>query len=164
RWDDLVATRPAVPDERNSVTRVHAALQLLPPSMKGGGPILNQNDSSREYSNTPPQQQLSPGAVDALRERLDATAPALAEAHLLGALTAAGIRTGAVRGVERVLAKGEPSPAALEAARRLLEQEARQSLMLGAFRVEGALVDDTIRALADGRLSREDVAKSGLFF
>jgi hypothetical protein len=82
---------------------------------------------------------------------------------LLGALVAAASHVYLAEGVERVLARGEPSDASLDATRRLLEAEIARPLLLAAFRGERAMVEDVIRALDEGRVSRDDVAKSQFF-
>jgi hypothetical protein len=84
--------------------------------------------------------------------------------ELINALIAVALRNYAARGVERVLAQGEPSPTALDAARRLLELEVSRPLLLAAFRGERASVEDTARALDEGRLTRSEMAQRGLFF
>jgi hypothetical protein len=61
--------------------------------------------------------------------------------------TAGDVRIGASMGVQRVLAQGEPSSAALESARRLLESETRRSLLLPGFRGERATIDVVIQGL-----------------
>jgi hypothetical protein len=92
------------------------------------------------------------------------TSRPLADSQDLGGVPAAvAVRTFVARGVERVLAQGEPSPAALDAARRLLEGEVDRPLLLAAYRGDRATVADTVRALEDGRLSRDDVARRGRF-
>jgi hypothetical protein len=60
----------------------------------------------------------------------------------------------AVRGLERILAQGEPSLAALEATRRLFGEEVDGPVLLTAFRHERAVIEGTIRELTAGRLNR----------
>ncbi len=78
-------------------------------------------------------------------------------------LIATTVRIFAARGVERVLGQGEPSPAALESARRLLEAESSRTTLLPGFRGQRAFIEDIIRSLDDGTESRRSVAYSGLF-
>lgn len=101
-------------------------------------------------------------ALDDVRLIVSVSRPLADCPTLLNNILAAAVRFHAVRGVERVLAQGEPSPAALDATRRLLEAEAGRPLLLAAFRGERACLEDTLRALDDGRLTRDEVAWSML--
>jgi hypothetical protein len=79
-------------------------------------------------------------------------------------LVASDFRRMIAWGVERVLAQGEPSLAAVDAARRLLGQEANRPLILAALRGERAFFEDAIRALDEGRLSWPDVYRLNWFY
>jgi hypothetical protein len=228
RWDELLAARPEVSDERNGALHVLAAAKLLPAATNNAmRPAIF--DSELEAF---PACRPSPQAVARYTAYLNAAAPALAEVRsladspdgclplpaspavlgrgvdgmsyfavpkhvlhtqlvlqaeagesdaaldsvraiihssrpladspdLLSCLIAEALRYIASHGVERVLAQGEPSTAALDAARRLLEQEVGRPVMLAALRGHRAMVEDTIRALDEGRLSRDDLDKPG---
>jgi hypothetical protein len=111
--------------------------------------------------------QVEDGDFDAafvtLRAIVYTSRPLVDSPRLIDNLLGMSLRHFAATGVEHVLAQGEPPAATLDAARRLLKQEARRPVLLSAFRGERAAVEDTIRAYSDGRLSRDDVAKWGIF-
>ncbi|MFO0810824.1 MAG: hypothetical protein U0746_19515 [Gemmataceae bacterium] len=102
-------------------------------------------------------------ALASVRGMVAASRPPMEYPGLLHNLVAGAIQVLAVRSLERTLAHGEPSSAALEATRRCLDAEAGRTHLLSAFRSERAFVDDTIRAMADGRLARRDVVAAGMF-
>lgn len=60
----------------------------------------------------------------------------------------------AALGVERTLAQGEPSPAALEGLQRLLEEEAGQPFSLRAARSIRAFAHEFLKVFREGRLDR----------
>ncbi|MFO0810823.1 MAG: hypothetical protein U0746_19510 [Gemmataceae bacterium] len=78
-------------------------------------------------------------------------------------LIAGAIQAYAARGVERMLAQSELSPATLDAIRRLFEAEGKRNLLLPYYRGKRATIEDTIRAVDEGRLPRAEVAQWGLF-
>jgi hypothetical protein len=78
---------------------------------------------------------------------------------LMNVLVAEALHVCIAQDVERVLAQGEPSPAALDAARQVLETELDRPLLLAALRGERASLEDTVRALDEGRVSWDEVAK-----
>jgi hypothetical protein len=101
-------------------------------------------------------------ALDSVRSIVRASQP-LADGPGLGSCRLAQVlRVATARGVERVLAQGEPSPPALDKARRLLEQEAGRPLMLTAYRRDRAVVEDTVRALDEGHLSLDELGRVGI--
>jgi hypothetical protein len=102
------------------------------------------------------------GALDDFHLMLLIAGPPADAPVLMVDLVAAADRTIAAGGLERVLAQGEPSSAALDAARRLAEMEAARPTLLPAFRGDRAAFESILHALDDGRLSRDEVAKSGL--
>jgi hypothetical protein len=67
-------------------------------------------------------------------------------------VVAAAMRDYAARGVERVLAQGEPSRAALATTRALLVDEVERAVLLTGLRGQRAFVEDLNRALVDGRV------------
>src|SRR5262249_55319406 len=103
------------------------------------------------------------GALVSLRAIVYLQRPLAEGPTLMDALVTVACRVFIAQCVERVLAQGEPSDPALTELRRLLEPEILRPFLRVAFRGERAMVDDTIRAMDDGRLSRDDVAKSRMF-
>jgi hypothetical protein len=99
------------------------------------------------------------GAFRSLQAMVYLTRPLAEGPTLMDTLVAVACRVFISMTVERLLAQGEPSDAILDATRRLLEPEIGRPLLLAAFRGERAFVEDTIRALDDGRLTWADVEK-----
>jgi hypothetical protein len=103
------------------------------------------------------------GALRTVRMLVYLTRPLTGCPTLMNGSIALTIRSLITHGVERTLAQGEPSEIALGETRQLLEAEMGRSLLLGAFRCERAMVEDTIRALDEGRLTWDEVVKSKYF-
>jgi hypothetical protein len=103
------------------------------------------------------------GALDDAQLMLHISDPSRDAPSLLHNLYSAAERIVAADAIEWVLAQGEPSPAALDGIRRLVEMEVARPSLLPAFRGERAMIEDTLRALDDGRLTRDDVATSRIF-
>jgi hypothetical protein len=101
-------------------------------------------------------------ALTAVRAMVHSSRPLADGRDLLSVMYAAAVRVITAYGVERILAQCEPSLAALDSARRLLESEINRPLMLGLFQGERATIEDTLRAFDEGRVSRAEVGKSGL--
>jgi hypothetical protein len=99
------------------------------------------------------------GALRSLRAIVYVSRPLADAPTLMNALVAEACRAYVVMSVTRLLAQAEPSDAILDAARRLLEPEIGRPLLLAGFRGERAFVEDTIRALDDGRLTWQDMEK-----
>jgi hypothetical protein len=81
---------------------------------------------------------------------------------VLDVLVADAVRTCAARGVERILAQGEPSHASLHSLRRSFAQEVERPTWLNAFRGERAWIEDLVRASSDGRLPRTELDRTAL--
>jgi hypothetical protein len=67
----------------------------------------------------------------------------------------------AIASLERVLAQGEPSPAALADLQRLLEEEEAENLPLHGFRGERAGLDQLMANLQNGTVKIADVVGAG---
>jgi hypothetical protein len=105
----------------------------------------------------------SAAALVAVRAMIYTSRPPANSNVFFGALIAGAAREYAVRGVEHVLAQGEPAPAALEATAQLLEEELNRPLLLAAFRGSRAEIEDDIRAMDEGLVSRAKLAESARF-
>ncbi len=92
------------------------------------------------------------GAVRSCRAVVNAGRAIGDEPTFISQMSRNAIRTRAVRGVERVLAQGEPSDAALEPLQRLLERELQDNLLLVALRGERAYVDRLLGDLQTGKI------------
>jgi hypothetical protein len=101
-------------------------------------------------------------ALVTVRAMIHTSRPLADGRNLMSVLLASVFRLLAAHGVERILAHSEPSPAALDGARRLLESEINRPLMLAAFHGERATIEDTLRAFDEGRVSRTELGNSGL--
>jgi hypothetical protein len=96
-------------------------------------------------------------ALRAVRRILADARAAAAEPTLINALVCCAIRAVAVNSLERVLAQGEPTPEALVATQRALEVEAESPLMRDALRGERALIEDFARAVAESRVTQDQL-------
>ncbi len=96
-------------------------------------------------------------ALTTARAIVHASRPVADYPSLLTILIAHAIRHIAVKGLERILAQGEPPPAALAALQHVLTVETGRPMMLTALRGERAGWADTKFAFADGRISARDV-------
>jgi hypothetical protein len=76
---------------------------------------------------------------------------------LMSALLRVACQTLARGSLQRVLAQGEPTEAALADLQLLLEEEAAQAVLLNAFRVERASFDNTLEALQTGEAKFSEV-------
>jgi hypothetical protein len=240
RLKDLLASRPEVPDERNSAVQVRTALGLLPPGWLAPRPPGRPEPSEGrpgEWELLIDLEELAPPArpgpellVD-LRAELAALAPAVAAARRVakmpkgrhevrveslvldppleetegtrrlarllqldialraeegdadGALEScrAIVNTGrsigdepfvvsqlvrisldgaGILGIQRALAQGEPSEAALAETEALLADEARGPIMLFGLRGERAGFSDMMEKLKTGELSFDELADS----
>jgi hypothetical protein len=80
-----------------------------------------------------------------------------AEPSFMSKLVQMAVRSIFVGTVEGVLAQGEPSPAALAELQRAICADFADPAILNALRGERAYIEDTIRALDDGRLTYDRV-------
>ena len=101
--------------------------------------------------------------LETVRAILYSSRPPADSNSLVGMILAGVFRQYAAGGVERVLAQGEPSPEALDACTGLLEQEMDRPLLLNAFRGSRAGIEDDIRAMDDGLVTRAKLAEMKLF-
>jgi hypothetical protein len=112
-------------------------------------------------------RQVEDGELDealvTVRAMIYASRPLAESPGLLSVLFAGAERLIASIAIERVLAQGEPSPAALDALRRILEPELDRPMFLNAFRGQRAALEELIRAFDEGRISRAEIARSGYF-
>lgn len=93
------------------------------------------------------------GALRSCRAILNAERAIGDEPLLISQLTRNTIRTFAIRGIERTLAQGEPSEAALLDLQRLLErEESDPSRLLIALRGERAALDDMMQHYQNGKV------------
>jgi hypothetical protein len=83
------------------------------------------------------------------------------EPTLISQLVRLACRGVAIAGLERVLAQGEPSPAALADLQRLLEEEEAENLPLHGFRGERAGLDQLMANLQNGTVKMADVVGTG---
>jgi hypothetical protein len=102
-------------------------------------------------------------ALISVRAMIYASRPLADSPTLLNVLLATAERYIAAMAIERVLAQGEPSPAALNTARRIIEEDVNRPLFLNALRGTRAGLEELIRALDEGRVSRAQIAASGFF-
>jgi hypothetical protein len=86
------------------------------------------------------------------RRMLSVARAANAEPVFINALVAMAIRAVAVGRVERVLAQGEPGPAALEKTQRALENTLAEPLLLDMLRGERAWYEDLVQSVDAGLL------------
>jgi hypothetical protein len=96
-----------------------------------------------------------PGTVTACRALLGNARAVGEEPNLICYLVRVAIRTIALRGVERMLAFGEPIEPALAVLQADLERELAEPLFLLALRGERAGLYRMLEAVADGRLDRK---------
>jgi hypothetical protein len=66
-------------------------------------------------------------------------------------------RATSVKILNRILGQTEPSPQALAATQRAIEDELSDALIVESLRGERAYIEDTVRAFADGRLNPADI-------
>jgi hypothetical protein len=75
------------------------------------------------------------------------------EPTLISQLVRVACRTVAERKIERILAQGEPSPAALATLQRELEREGMEPLLLYGIKGERACSDSVMESIQEGRIS-----------
>jgi hypothetical protein len=102
-------------------------------------------------------------ALVTARAMVYAARPLADSPSLLNVLIAVAERSITAWNVERILAQGEPSPAALDVLRRVLEPEVDRPLMLNALRGQRAFIEHLVRALDEGRMTIADVVNTGAF-
>jgi hypothetical protein len=102
------------------------------------------------------------GALEQVRLIIYASRPSAECPTEMSTLVAAILRASAARGVERVLGQGEPSPAALMTAIRLLETELGRARLLPGFRGLRAHIEEIVRSLDDATVERQ-LAQSRIF-
>jgi hypothetical protein len=78
---------------------------------------------------------------------------------LITGLVAMAVRNVTVANIERTLAQGEPRPAALLATQRDVEAARDDDLWLQTLRGERAINEDLVRAVDEGRVTRQEVDK-----
>jgi hypothetical protein len=100
-------------------------------------------------------------ALTTCRQILATARAAQTDPMLISGLVCIAIRAIAVGKLERVLAQSEPSDAALAKAQRDLEAEAARPMFLDMLRGERALVEDFVRAVDEGRMTREQADQFG---
>jgi hypothetical protein len=109
--------------------------------------------------------QLEDGDLDealvTVRAMVYASRPLAESPALLNVVVATAERYIAAMCLERVLAQGEPSPEALDALRRVLEPELERPLFLNAFRGSRAVLEELVRALDEGRITKAEIARAG---
>lgn len=103
------------------------------------------------------------GALDQVRIILCTGRPPADFPSRVTNLEAVRVRAGAARGVERVLAQGEPSSDALFKIRQLMASEAGRASLLPALRGERAWFEELIRGLGNGQVNRDELARYGIF-
>jgi hypothetical protein len=112
-------------------------------------------------------RQVEDGELDdalvSVRAMAYASRPLAETPVMMTVLLAQAERFMAAMAIERALAQGEPSPVALDSLRRILEEDVNRPLFLNALRGQRAALEELIRALDEGRVSREQITKSGLF-
>jgi hypothetical protein len=96
-------------------------------------------------------------ALATVRALVHASGPLADGPTLMNVLVAVALRVCVAQDLERVLAQGEPSPAALDATRRVLEAELDRPMLLAALRGQRASLEDTVRALDEGRVIWDEV-------
>lgn len=173
------ALRTVLDDVAPAVAEVRAVADcpsghVRPPERLSASLGPRKSDQSFEYF-TPVKWVLDPlfhrqvedgeleEALVSVRAMVYASRPLADSPMLLDVLLAQAERYIAAMAVERVLAQGEPSPAALDALRRVLEEDVNRPLLLNALRGTRAGLEDLIRALDEGRVSRAQIAASGFF-
>jgi hypothetical protein len=105
-------------------------------------------------------------ADDALaygRAILGAARAAAEPPMLFTAVVAIANRRAAAAAVDRVLAQGEPSPAALAAIQQDVQDALDVPLLLEALRGERSLHEDLVRAIDHGRVTHEQTAEVSYF-
>jgi hypothetical protein len=148
--------------------------RIPPPASLSASLGVKQTDNSFDYF-TPVKSVLDPllhrqvedGELDealvTVRAIVYASRPLADSPTLLNVLLATAERYIAAMAIERVLAQGEPSPAALDSLRRAIEEDVNRPLFLNALRGTRAGLEELVRALDEGRVSRAQVAASGFF-
>jgi hypothetical protein len=99
------------------------------------------------------QQGDADGALASGRAALNAGRSIGEEPALISQLVRISCQAVAIRSLERSLAQGEPTPAALEAAQRLLEDEVAQPLLLFGTRGERALIHRMFEGVRTGTIT-----------
>ncbi|HLJ91840.1 MAG TPA: hypothetical protein VKU02_01475 [Gemmataceae bacterium] len=100
------------------------------------------------------------GALESCRAGVNAGRSLGEEPFLISQLVRMAIRAIIHRSIERTLAQGEPSQAALEALQRLLEEDEPEPLLLYGSRGERALMDKFIVAGQSGQMTHAELTKA----
>jgi hypothetical protein len=112
-------------------------------------------------------RQVEDGELDdalvSVRAMVYASRPLAETPVMMTVLLAQADRFIAAMAIERIVAQGEPSPAALDSQRRILEEDLNRALFLNALRGQRGLLEELFRARDEGRVSREQITKSGMF-
>jgi hypothetical protein len=100
------------------------------------------------------------GALESCRAGYNAGRSVGQEPFLICQLVRMAIRSVSYRSIERTLAQGQPSEAALHALQRLLEADEPEPLLLYGARGERAAMDRFMQAAQSGEITRAQLMKS----
>jgi hypothetical protein len=100
------------------------------------------------------------GALESCRAGYNAGRSLGEEPFLICQLVRMNMRSVSHRSIERTLAQGQPSEAALESLQRLLEEDEPEPLLLYGARGERALMDHFMQAAQSGQMTHAQLAQS----
>ncbi len=105
------------------------------------------------------QERASDAAIETCRCIVNCGRSTGDDPCLITALVRYAVRSIACESIERTLAQGQPSPAALQSLQQLLEQEEPEPLLLIGIRGERAGLDRLLQAILDRELDAKKLAE-----